>query len=82
MKLIGPAIRILCGLVLLIVATSRYFTIRGQMAEAEGGEIQILGSTSAIEPGTLLIILLIAAVSGLALAAFGGYSLRKRMQEG
>lgn len=82
MKLLGPVIRILCGLVLLVVATIRYFGIRRQLADAEGGEVQILGSASSIEPGTLLIVLLIAAIAGLLLAAFGAYGLVKRLQEG
>lgn len=79
MNTIFPIIRIVCGLVLIVVATSRYFSVRAQIAE--GAEIQLFGYTASGAPWQLMLALGAALVLGIALIALGGFTLVKKLNE-
>lgn len=81
MNYLSPLIRIVCGLVLIVVAATRYFGIRQQIAAADGGEIQIFGVATTGEPWQLMLAFGTAGLVGIALVALGGFSLAKKMQE-
>jgi len=81
MKLLSPIIRILCGLVLIIAAAVKYFSIRAQIAAGEGEEVQILGQTVTSETWQLGFAFGIACFVGILLIILGGISLMKGLQE-
>jgi hypothetical protein len=82
MKSMSSIIRIVCGLVLIAVAGSRYFSARQQLAEADGAEVRIFGYATAAEPWLITLAFGIAGLVGLTLAGLGVFTLLKKMQEG
>lgn len=79
MNIVFPILRIVAGLALIIVAVTRYFSVRTQLAD--GAQIQIFGYTPSGEPWQLMLALGVALVLGLALIALGSVPLAKKLKE-
>jgi hypothetical protein len=80
MALVSPIIRIVCGLVLIIVALVRYFGIRQQIAAAEEGTVMAFGRE--LGSGQLTLLLIVALLVGFVLLGLGVAALIKKLNEG
>lgn len=81
MNYIFPIVRIVCGLVLVVVATTRYFSVRARTADADVTEVQVFGFTAAAESWQFTLAFGAAVVIGLALFVLGIVTLIKKIQE-
>ncbi len=80
-NIIAPIIRIICGLILIVVSTTRYFGVRKEIALADEGQIEIFGFATTGEPWQLLLVFGTSMLVGIALISLGGFALMKKMQE-
>jgi hypothetical protein len=78
----SPVFRMVCGLVLVIVAVVKFFDIRRQLDASPDGELQVFGATIAAQPWHLTLVFGLAVLVGLVLLGLGAASLVKKIQEG
>jgi len=81
MQYASPIIRILFGLILIVVATIRYFSIRTQFAAGEGEEVEALGFTLTADSWQFGFAYGLALLFGALLLILGGLALKKKLDE-
>lgn len=77
----SPIIRILFGLILIVVATIRYFSIRSRFAAGDGEEVEALGFTLNADSWQFGFAYGLALLLGALLLVLGGIALKKKLDE-
>lgn len=78
MKNTSAIIRIICGVVLMIIAIKLYASSHAQLADGQEHAVQMFGRQTSLTPAQAMLVYLGAGLAGFAFIIFGVIPLLKR----